>query len=154
VGPGCFFVRCSYVYNIIYVGANAAIQNAAKSPTAMIAMVDHVIKKNGYKYVLVGGGYSNLARSETDVASVCTDFEVGSFMLGMVPGCFLICQGWDEDFARCEKRRSFLIKKAILILKRSFYQDRLGTISTTYIGKYESKGVFYAGRSASRWGRR
>jgi hypothetical protein len=107
-------VRRSYVYYIIYVGANAAIQNAAKSPTAMIAMVDHVIKKNGYKYVLVGGGaaagrggYSNLARSETDVASVCTDFEVGSFMLGMVPGCFLICQGWDEDFARCEKRRSF-----------------------------------------------
>eukprot|EP01043_Picozoa_sp_COSAG02_P013403 COSAG02_NODE_536_length_20657_cov_91.744041_6_plen_147_part_00 len=103
----------------------------------MIKMVETVMKKNGYKYVLVGGGYSNLRRPENDVASVCSNFEVGSFMLGeleiqpsqehrflsvrhapklheyslafkhwyhvhndvgMIPGCFLICQGWHEDF--------------------------------------------------------
>lgn len=48
----------------------------------MIKMVQTVMQNNGYKYVLVGGGYSNLRRSENDVASVCTDFEIGSFMLG------------------------------------------------------------------------
>ena len=48
----------------------------------MIKMVETVMKKNGYKYVLVGGGYSNLRRPENDVASVCSNFEVGSFMLG------------------------------------------------------------------------
>merc|ERR1712032_971569 len=80
-------------------GANAALQRV-KDPNDMIKMVQSVMVKNGYKYVLVGSGYSNLARNENDVASKCSQFEIASFMLGMETGCFLICQGWDNDFAK------------------------------------------------------
>jgi hypothetical protein len=72
-------------------GANAAIQRA-KDPLDMIKMVQTVMKANGYRYVLVGGGYSNLARMPTDVSSVCSGFELATFLLGYEPGCFLICQ--------------------------------------------------------------
>ena len=85
-------------------GANAAILTL-KDPKGMIGIVQTVMVKNGYKYVLVGGqavvaGGSKLERNESDLASVCTQHEVASFMLGMEEGCFLICQGWDDDFAK------------------------------------------------------
>jgi hypothetical protein len=80
-------------------GANAAIKRAG-TPPEMIAMVQRVMTQNGYLYILVGGGYSNLARNESDVGSKCTDADVAIFTLGMEAGCYLICQGWDEAFSK------------------------------------------------------
>jgi hypothetical protein len=80
-------------------GANTAIRDA-KDPIQMAAMVDTLMRKNGYKYILIGGGYSNLRRDPTDVASVCSGYEVAKFLLGFEPGCFLICQGWAHDFEK------------------------------------------------------
>ena len=33
-------------------------------------------------------------------ASICSGFEVAKFLLGFEPGCFLICQGWADDFEK------------------------------------------------------
>ena len=116
---------------------------------ALITLVSprRLLVATGYKYILVGGGYSNLARAPTDVvssqvfqkktnqresqddtvvhstfqersaiacevcvsistdclrlqASSCSGFEVAKFLLGFEPGCFLICQGWADDFEK------------------------------------------------------
>lgn len=81
-------------------GANTAIIKAGSNPQQLIQQIQTVMKHSGYKYVLVGGPYSNLVRSETDLSSKCSQFELGSFMLAVEPGMYLICQGWAAEFER------------------------------------------------------
>ena len=52
-----------------------------------------------YEYLIFVSGYSNLARDPNDVGSKCSHQVVAAFMLALQPGCFLVCQGWDEMFA-------------------------------------------------------
>jgi hypothetical protein len=49
-------------------GANAAIVKwKFLDPPGAIRSVEQVMHRNGYKYMLIGGGYSNLTRSEQDL---------------------------------------------------------------------------------------
>ena len=59
-------------------GANTAIRGV-KDPIAMVEMVETVMVKNKYKYVLVGGGYSNLRRNEDDTASKCSGYAAAAW---------------------------------------------------------------------------
>jgi len=119
-------------------GANTAIVPYAATPAGMKGIVKKVMVQNGYKYMLFGGGYSNLRRSETDLESKCTDYQVAVFMLGMEPGCFLICQGWSEDFGKPIGRPRGPAVTTGGVMKRSFASGatvewELGTQNTTII---------------------
>merc|ERR1712014_437719 len=57
------------------------------------------VRANGYKYILILHGYSFPTRDDQE-KSLCSDFQVASFLLAMEEGCFLACFGWSDDFAR------------------------------------------------------
>jgi hypothetical protein len=57
----------------------------------------------GYTYVVWRvGSYSHPRRAADDLGSMCSKMEVGAFMLALRAGSYLLCNGWDDDFARCE----------------------------------------------------
>lgn len=58
------------------------------------------LRRQGYKYVIVAHGLSPQNRPSNDTASQCLDYELAAFLLAVEEGCFIMCNGWDEVFAR------------------------------------------------------
>lgn len=85
-------------------GANTAyftqgMSHFQKDPQNLIAHFDAIYDVSGYKYLIWRAAVdASPGRAPDDLESKCDAFTLGSFLLALRPGCYLLCQGWSDDF--------------------------------------------------------
>lgn len=87
-------------------GANTAVAKlrGGWTPADVIDAV-RTARRNGYSYFLLlahafRSPDSNTTADPDMTGSQCSEFQLASFLLAVEEGCFLLCNGWSDDFAR------------------------------------------------------
>lgn len=125
-------------------GANTAAINMHPSQGGNASVLIDFVKEtllNGYTYFLIQyHRFRFPTTADTSdpemVKSECSDYQVATFLLAWEEGCFLVCNGWSDDFERPvgEPLGPAVVKNGIMA--RSFsagvkVEWVLGTTNTT-----------------------
>eukprot|EP00040_Diaphanoeca_grandis_P009453 m.48910 g.48910 ORF g.48910 m.48910 type:complete len:414 (-) comp20888_c0_seq1:86-1327(-) len=82
--------------NMAVIKLGAPFGNA----TSVIAVTKTVFA-NGYKYfLLLPRAFSSPNRPPPATVSMCSDFEIATFLLALEEGMFIGCNGWSDDFEK------------------------------------------------------
>ena len=94
LGPKAVFFKISDVLSGAHMSRTPAQMNATIA-RHMTSGLDH----RG-PYVHISHGDQKTSHDPHDVTSKCSSDDVALFMLGVEPGAFLGCNGWDPSFAK------------------------------------------------------
>lgn len=81
------------------LGTNMMMMRAPDDVGTLIEQVQHALRN--YKYLIVGceNCFSSPKAETSALKSHCSESMVAAFLLAVEPGAFLLCNGWDDNFA-------------------------------------------------------
>merc|ERR1712060_234437 len=72
------------------------------APSDAVTMIEQVrTGLQNFKYLIVGceNCYSDPKTEKSALESTCSESQLAAFLLAVEPGAFLLCNGWDDNFA-------------------------------------------------------